>query len=130
MRTSLPELSPVVSLPVIEEARSIGPDERKDKVRLVQLLTPIQSEEDENLTFGESSGMLAGTIRHLRMQQRTLRRCDHKVGSFRSDLDVRNGRDRRDLLELLAEGVLQTKLFNQLTIESQVNLQDSNIAVK
>ena len=109
MRTSLPELSPVVSLPVIEEARSIGPDERKDKVRLVQLLTPIQSEEDENLTFGESSGMLAGTIRHLRMQQRTLRRCDHKVGSFRSDLDVRNGRDRRDLLELLAEGVLQTK---------------------
>ena len=74
--------------------------------------------------------MLAGTIRHLRMQQRTLRRCDHKVGSFRSDLDVRNGRDRRDLLELLAEGVLQWKLFDQLTIENQVNQQDSNIAVK
>ena len=68
--------------------------------------------------------MLAGTIRHLRMQQRTLRRCDHKVGSFRSDLDVRNGRDRRDLLELLVEGVLQK---NYLTIERQVNLQDWNI---
>ena len=108
-RTSQPELSPVVSLPIVEETGSICPDKGKDKIGLVQLLThPISlSDQVKNHTFGESRGMLAGIIRHFRMQQRTLRSCGHRLGSFCSNLNVRNGRDWCDLLELLAEGVLQ-----------------------
>ena len=36
--TTAPELGPVVSLAVVEEAGAIRPDESKDKVGLVQLL--------------------------------------------------------------------------------------------